>query len=690
MIEKPFFQKRKYENWLILLLLFIIIVICYGLLIPWMGFYFDDWRLIYVYKVQGVAGFVDFYQYDRPLLIWTHALTFPFIGTSRVGWHIAGLIIRWVSVIAMWWTLYGLWPNQKKLVTWMAMIYAVYPAFLQQPIPVTYSQAFVITFFVFISIGSMIWAYRMPKYYWPFTILSWLTACLHLFTVESWFGFELLRPVLLWYVLKEGNRSNAELFKRTLKKWLPFLVILIIYIIWRFFILQLPGGGSNSPALLMDLFTHPFSTLIYLFETAFKEVSYLVMYVWSLTLDPENMSLTQPIVVISWVLVFTVIFGLSSIMGKTAIFKGKSATNEQTIKQGFVVGILGILLGFIPVWIAGRNLLGRHWTDRFALVPMIGASILLVSLLVTLVQKNNHRIVLVSVLVGLAIGAHLRNENTYRWEWDEEVQFYWQLYWRAPVIKPNTLIMNEDALFSTTSKYSVTLAINTLYSSYANENGDLLYYVYELQDEFASSPNDFLEGESIEEDIRNLHFTGYSTDNIILYYEPNSNPGACLWVLSQEDRKNFDLPNFTSQVVGHANFDRIEANEPYEWEPDKSIFGPEPDHTWCYFYQKANLAKQLSDWEKVTKLYEEAKESGYRSLNPYEDFPFVEGYAYQGDWEKAEEITRDAYKRHSTVKEKREFAEMICYVWNSLEENTFPSDERDVVIEEIYGMANCE
>jgi hypothetical protein len=677
------------KNWLILLLFLIVIIICYGLLTPWLGFYFDDWPLIFLYKTEGISGFVDFLEYDRPLSIWTFALTFPIIGTSRLGWQISALIMRWFAVVTMWWTLSGLWPDQKRKVTWMAMIFAVYPVFFQQPISVIYCQVFIIYSIFFLSIGFMVWAYRIQKYYWLLTILSWITAALHMFTMEYFVGLELLRPIILWFVLSEGYSSGLDRLKKTIKIWLPFVFILIAYIVWRFLFLQLPEG-SNTPVLLTDFQAFQFSSFLPLLETVFKDVTYLLAYSWSLTLEPEKIIFSQPFILLSWLIVFGVIVGLSYFMKHSTIFECVTGSDESNNKQSLIVGIFGILVGFSPVWIAGRSLVGRSWTDRFSIAAMFGASILVVSLITILLQKNTHKIIVISVLVGLAIGAHLRSENEYRWDWTEQAQFYWQLYWRAPRIKTGTSIMNEEALFSYASKYSAATAINTLYSTSISENKELPLWVFEFEDEFAASIDNFIEGEVMEAGIRNLNFSGQSNDSLVIYYEPIDNPGACLWVLSPTDKMNLDLPQFTSQVVLSANIDRINIYATHDWKPDRSIFGSEPKHNWCYYYQKANLAKQTSDWNNVVVLFEEAKKSGFRPLNSYEIFPFVEGYAFQGDWEKAQEITRDAYKRHVTIKQKRDFQAMICYVWNSLENNTLSTSERNSIIEEIYQMANCK
>ncbi|MGB8982676.1 MAG: hypothetical protein WCC12_12435, partial [Anaerolineales bacterium] len=68
--------------------LLFIIVVSFGLLIPWLGFYWDDWPVIYMTETEGAAGFWDFYQYDRPISAWTYSVFAPILGTHPLGWHI--------------------------------------------------------------------------------------------------------------------------------------------------------------------------------------------------------------------------------------------------------------------------------------------------------------------------------------------------------------------------------------------------------------------------------------------------------------------------------------------------------------------------------------------------------------------------------------------------------------------------
>ncbi|NLO02057.1 MAG: hypothetical protein GX126_07040 [Bacteroidales bacterium] len=72
-------------------------------------------------------------------------------------------------------------------------------------------------------------------------------------------------------------------------------------------------------------------------------------------------------------------------------------------------------------------------------------------------------------------------------------------------------------------------------------------------------------------------------------------------------------------------------------EPEQPIslperyFGAENTHQWCYFYEKADLARQSGEWEAVIDYYEEAKHQGFEPLNGSEYRILVEAWLQQSD-----------------------------------------------------------
>jgi hypothetical protein len=67
--------------------------------------------------------------------------------------------------------------------------------------------------------------------------------------------------------------------------------------------------------------------------------------------------------------------------------------------------------------------------------------------------------------------------------------------------------------------------------------------------------------------------------------------------------------------------------------PAEFIFGPEPTHahTWCYYYQQAELALQQEDWDKIVELGDQVNELKLTPNDRIEWGPFLQGYAIQGD-----------------------------------------------------------
>jgi len=91
--------------------------------------------------------------------------------------------------------------------------------------------------------------------------------------------------------------------------------------------------------------------------------------------------------------------------------------------------------------------------------------------------------------------------------------------------------------------------------------------------------------------------------------------------------------------------------------PPQRIFGPAPSATWCYYFQKAELARQFGAWDKVISLKKEADQAGFEPLNAYELLPFIEAYAMRADWPAAQKLTAQAYK--SLPKS----LDGLCLVW---------------------------
>ena len=115
-----------------------------------------------------------------------------------------------------------------------------------------------------------------------------------------------------------------------------------------------------------------------------------------------------------------------------------------------------------------------------------------------------------------------------------------------------------------------------------------------------------------------------------------------------------------------------------------ALYAPESEHGWCYYFQKAELARQLRDWDQVAALGDRAFRLEDSPNDPVERFVFIEGYAHTGDWERAVELSRVSYRVS------REYVgPLLCRLWERIEAETGGSPERGAAMNEITDILAC-
>ncbi|MGW8250304.1 MAG: hypothetical protein ACWGO1_06650, partial [Anaerolineales bacterium] len=248
-----------------------LLVLCglgFGVLIPILGLYWDDWPAVATIRLLGNSGFWDFYRGERPFSAWTFIVFEPLIGTNPLFWHLFTLGMRWLTVLGMWWVLQLVWPTRKNEATWAAFLFSIYPTFTQQPVAVAFSQHWITFALYFFSVGCMLLAVKKPRWFIPLTIVSLSASALHMLTMEYFIGLELLRPLLLWLVLDSPDQAASRRLRRTLFYWLPYMLLVFAVVVWRLFFMQIVVEDPNEPVLLYNLFSQPAAAILQLFQLA--------------------------------------------------------------------------------------------------------------------------------------------------------------------------------------------------------------------------------------------------------------------------------------------------------------------------------------------------------------------------------------------------------------------------------------
>ena len=234
----PFWKKIhqvQLGDWTVPIVLLGLAVLCYGIFIPWFGLYGDDWPYLYVYHLLGPGSYVSFVAADRPLSAWIYILISSLLGENVWAYHVLVLILRWLGAVLLWKILLLLWPKARKQVTWVACLFLVYPGFRQQPLPLEFLLHFTVLDLFFVSLLAMIASVKNSRRYWLLTVLAVICSA-SMFSLEYFIGLELIRPVLLWFSVNWQSEALAKKVKRIFLLWLPYLVILAGFVLWRVFI----------------------------------------------------------------------------------------------------------------------------------------------------------------------------------------------------------------------------------------------------------------------------------------------------------------------------------------------------------------------------------------------------------------------------------------------------------------------
>lgn len=227
-------QKFVHTPSSIFVVLLFVCLLAYGLNIPWMGFYWDDWPWIWFSHVLGPEGMLQIDVEHRPIsgvVLWVGSLL---SGDNPIGWQIYNFFLRFLGAVALGWSLSKIWSEKRVQIAWVSLLFLVYPGFGQQFVAVNNSRHLFPLITFFISMGLMTMAIEDEGRRWRFTSLAVMLSLVTMFTTEYYYGLELIRPVIIWLRIRRGEKRFSLTLFPTIKAWLPYLVPLFGVFIWRY------------------------------------------------------------------------------------------------------------------------------------------------------------------------------------------------------------------------------------------------------------------------------------------------------------------------------------------------------------------------------------------------------------------------------------------------------------------------
>jgi hypothetical protein len=659
-------------------------LIAYGLLLPLTGFYWDDWPFVWIAKFLGPKEFFPAFAGVRPFLAPIFFVTTSVIPPAPIYWQIFALVIRLISGLSAWFALNQIWPQHQRQLYIASLLFLIFPGYSQHWVALTHiNQEWIPFIFYLLSFGFTARALRRinlidgnagsaaKQPHRRDTIYALLLLVAGVFPTEYFIGLEPLRFLFIWVIVSEEVTGFSQRLIQTLKHWAPYLLIWLANAAWLAYFYTVGTYASYDVEVVREPLTiqHLFSVII---EAIWKTGFYIwgqVVVLAAKTITAPTTLATFGLIAISFIFFFVHISKLDQHQSQTKKF----ATSA------LLVGLAGILLGRLPSFAAGLPLTLQSSYDRFMISMMLGGSLFAIGLVELLIKNARARNFVFALLIALGIGQQFFNANIFRRDWAKQQEIYWQLAWRIPAMEPGTVLLTDQMPIDYETDLSFSAPINWMYTPDYTRS-DLPYAMLYVEKRLGRVALPSLENNTnIDLSFRTVNFRGSTSQAIVIHMPKN----GCLRVL---DPARGDEITYKGQshflvdaiALSDPTLIKVEANE-----TAKLPFVSEPDHTWCYYYAKAELARQKGDWNQVSDLINEAMSFGYQPEDRFEWLTYIEAQAMIGDMIIAEKLS------NKTLAQDKGIRAGLCEVWKRIQLQVDARSEAQTRVNQLLSDFRC-
>jgi hypothetical protein len=648
-------------------ILFLLVAgLSYGLLFNRLGFFWDEWPILWIANRLGPNGLALYFEPNRPFWGLIYRLTTSLLGGDYPWvWQIFGLALHWLAACGLWMTVRLVWPKAETAAFWSGLLFLVYPGFRQSSIALMYGHFFIAYAAYFWSLAFSLLAQRKPRNKIFFIFTAVLLSFINLLSLEYFFVLEFLRLLLLWLAFAEPKQTGRARFFAVLKAWLPYLLTLLAVVLWRTVIF--PFQTHNyQPALLSRLVVDPFFGCVGLAGTILKDLWVVIFSAWN---DIFHLPALSEVGMRNFVLwLGAVLLGFAALVffilksSKTMIFE------KSTAFQMVLISLAAMVAGGLPFWVTDLPVGLGFPNDRFTLPFIFGASLLISTLVLLLPGKRIVPQLILSGFAAMSIGFQFLTGAAYQRDWNIQRTLFWQMSWRIPALQSGTALVTSQMPLRYFSDNSLAGPLNWIYDDDRSSTaGGLMDYMFYDASVRTTRALKLVKGQPILQGYLAAEFKG-NADQLVVF---DFKPPACFRVLDPDlDPLNPMLSGVMRDAAEFSNLSPIQVNKGTAL-PQVSIFGPEPAHGWCYYYQKADLARQEGDWAEAERLADQAFASGDYPNDPAERLLFIEVYAQRGNWDRAVELTGETARISGLMKPS------LARLWQRIEEGTPPSTDRN-------------
>ena len=648
-------QVNRHPNLFSILVIILIALLAYLPGINTLGYYRDDWHVAWGGTLLGPQKIIDLHLTDRPLMGVIYAATFSLLGNNVIVWHLYSVLLRILGALAVYGVFNTVWPSRKPLNYAMSVLFVIYPGFLQLPTASAYSNHVLGLLCGFLAIELTLLAYQARQRYAKLALLLLsMPFALICFGIMEWMmGIEaiLIGLLIIRVLADEPFQYSWAWFSRILFYSIPSLVVFFAFYSWRFFFFSSARSVTDIKSLGNNYLQHPVEMILRLLVEPLRGFWNSLVLAWGIPIYDVASTVAAPVFLSALILALfgVVCFLLFRQTDNSTSISEENAMYRTSNLQMLIGGLVFIFAGILPVIIGNREVLLQNTFDRYTLLASLGV-VLVIGSGFSLLFSDKIKTISLCVLLSISIMTQVLNTRYFTEFWNAERNVWWQLSWRAPDLKSGTVLLPYLPLqYRLAESYEIWGPANLIYR---HENPlDISGEVINQQ-----TLHWIRSGDSYGKTIRRVDVTMDFSNNLLLGYPGN---GSCLHVYGKEYNVISEFDDVTlDYLTPYSSWDQILSEATVTPSVPSAIFGEEPVHGWCFYYQKASLAYQQGDWNEIVQLGDEAAENGFQPNDEMEWLPFYEGYARSGQYEEANRIGE-------ILRINKSISEQFCKVYES-------------------------
>ena len=642
-------------------------------------YYRDDWYYAYDALVGPAGVFRLMFSGDRPARGPFFELYQALFGMTPFPYHLAMCAWRLGGGLATAWLLHLLWPRARTAGWAAGLLFALYPGFTWWVSGIEYQPMVASAALMVLSLALTVQALGLGS--------SWLrsicilaaiaTGWIYLALVEYAAGMELFRLCLVFLVT--NGAQPGKLRQRVglaLRRWLIYLIIPVGFAIWRFAIFTSQRKATDLGAQLGGLQSDPLSTGLHWAANLVLSLVNVALSAWVVPLTGNFFSGSLRDLLIGFLVALAAALAgwlfLTGVITRWA--EPEDAGTATWPLQSIWLGLAGLVLGIAPIIVANREITFPNFS-HYALPASLGLALAVTGSLFTVPQPKLRTslfsgLVLLSALTHWGLGRNaLREERTIS-------SFWHQMSWRAPSIAAGTTLLafypGVDYADDTDIVWGPA---NFLYFREPQAQLPVRVSISALTTD-TSAINNLLLGHDPQESTYRAHTSTIDYARTVVIVQ--SAEDACVRVLDPRAPTLSVTDNPSLRLLAPvSSVENIGAAGPPAAVP-AALFGPEPQHGWCFYFEKAALAGQQGDWQQVAAIQDQVNKLGLHPNDQIEWMPFLQAQAYLGDLQQVKQMA-------SRINTEKLYKEQACQNLRGMADHGYPlSAETRALVDALF------